>query len=202
LALVVAFGLLACGDAEDQSDVGASFAESAAHIHGLGVNPADQSLYIATHSGLYRSAQGTSTPEPVGESTQDTMGFSVAGPDHFLGSGHPGPGEDGPPNLGLIESVDGGRSWQEVSLGSQADFHVLRYAGERIYGFNGLTGLLMVSSDGGEKFRAVGRLPDVPVAVLAASRRELYAALHDGTVLESQDGGRTWARRVSTNPPS
>jgi hypothetical protein len=276
---MMAAGLLACGSDDEQSDTAASFAETASHIHGLGVDPADQSLFIATHSGLYRSAPEASTAEQVGESNQDTMGFSVAGPGHFFGSGHPGPGEDGPPNLGLIESVDGGQSWQEVSLGGQADFHVLRYAGERIYGFNGLTGLLMVSANGGEtweyhepptglldvavdpadpdhvigvsdlgliesrdggkswerqseaigylawpdrkrlylfdgdagvsvsrddgeRFRQVGRLPDVPVAVLAVNRRELYAALHDGTVLESRDGGASWARRVSPNSPS
>jgi photosystem II stability/assembly factor-like uncharacterized protein len=273
---LVALGLVACGGDEGESEPGASFVENASHIHGLGINPADQSLFIATHSGLYRSPRGSSTALPVGQSTQDTMGFSVAGPDHFFGSGHPGPGEDGPPNLGLIESEDGGRSWREVSLGGQADFHVLRYAGERIYGFNGLSGLLMVSSDGGQTwewnepptglldvavdpadpdhligvsdlgliesrdrgkswerqseaigylawpvrerlylfdgdagvsvsrdhgktFRAVGRLPDVPVAVLAPSDREVYAAMHDGTVLASRDGGASWAPRVSTN---
>ena len=28
------------------------------HVHGLGVNPADSSLYIATHTGLFRMRAG------------------------------------------------------------------------------------------------------------------------------------------------
>ena len=30
------------------------------HVHGLGVNPADGALFIATHTGLYRSGEGDS----------------------------------------------------------------------------------------------------------------------------------------------
>ena len=267
--LALAVALSACG-----SDDGAEgIAAEATHIHGLGINPADGSLFVATHAGLYRSEPGAKAAVQVGEHLQDTMGFSVAGPDHFFGSGHPGPGQDGPPNLGLIESGDGGKSWKEVSLDGQADFHVLRYAGDRIYGFNGLTGLLMVStdggkswlshepptglldlavdpenpdhvigvsdvgliestdggkswgrqseeigylawpnrmylylfdgdggvsvsSDGGETFRKIGHLPDVPAAVSAGRPRELYAAMHDGEVLWSSDGGASWLQRV------
>jgi hypothetical protein len=37
-----------------------------------------------------------------------------------------------PPNLGLIESRDGGETWKNVSLLGQADFHVLESAGRRI----------------------------------------------------------------------
>lgn len=40
----------------------------------------------------------------------DLMGFTVAGPDRFLASGHPGPGADLPEPLGLVESRDGGQS--------------------------------------------------------------------------------------------
>jgi hypothetical protein len=39
------------------------------------------------------------------------MGFSVAGPGRFIGSGHPDPSDtSSPPNLGLIESRDGGQT--------------------------------------------------------------------------------------------
>ncbi len=55
--------------------------ESAAlqHIHGLGINPADDRLFIATHNGLFSAAEGETRPEQVGTSTQDIMGFSVVG---------------------------------------------------------------------------------------------------------------------------
>lgn len=59
------------------------------HVHGLGINPADGSLIVATHYGSFRIPAGGDDAERIGESFQDTMGFTVAGADHFLGSGHP-----------------------------------------------------------------------------------------------------------------
>ena len=100
------------------------------HVHGLGINPADGALFIATHTGLWRSGLGESKSVRVGDNNQDTMGFTVIGRDRFLGSGHPDFRTDLPPLLGLIESNDGGRSWEPISLLGQADFHVLRSAGE------------------------------------------------------------------------
>ena len=29
------------------------------HVHGLGVNPADEALYMATHTGLFRMERGS-----------------------------------------------------------------------------------------------------------------------------------------------
>ncbi len=90
------------------------------HVHGLGINPADGSLLIATHTGTYRVEPDEDKAELIGANRQDTMGFTVAGPDRFLGSGHPDPNaarEGGlSPLLGLIESRDAGRSWQSISL--------------------------------------------------------------------------------------
>src|SRR5687768_6438573 len=56
------------------------------HVHGLGINPSDGSLFIATHTGLFRVAADSRKAVRVGDRFQDTMGFSVAGPDRFLGS--------------------------------------------------------------------------------------------------------------------
>jgi hypothetical protein len=47
------------------------------HVHGLGVNPSDGALFIATHTGLFRAADGDGTAVRVGGSFQDTMGFTV-----------------------------------------------------------------------------------------------------------------------------
>ncbi len=59
------------------------------HVHGLGINPSDRSLIIATHFGSFRLPAGGDVATRIGDSFQDTMGFTVAGPDNFLGSGHP-----------------------------------------------------------------------------------------------------------------
>jgi hypothetical protein len=187
-AIAVAFPLAACGG--DQS--GSSASAEIEHIHGLGVNPADGALHIATHSGLFRSAEGSSEVERVGESTQDTMGFTVVGPDHFLGSGHPGPGESGAANLGLIESTDAGASWRVVSLAGEADFHVLRYAHERVYAYNGLSGELMLSDDGGESWQR--RRPPAPLIDLAVDPTdpERIVASTEGGLGITEDQGRRW----------
>ncbi|MBA3381046.1 MAG: exo-alpha-sialidase, partial [Actinobacteria bacterium] len=125
------------------------------HVHGLGINPADGALYIATHTGLYRSGEGDSKSVRVGDRKQDTMGFSVIGPDRFVGSGHPDFRTDLPPLLGLIESTDKGRSWESISLLGDADFHVLRAAGERVYGYDASNDRLLVSADAGRTWEEV-----------------------------------------------
>jgi photosystem II stability/assembly factor-like uncharacterized protein len=189
---LAALALAACGDDDGGGGETAASDRAPEHIHGLGVNPADGALYIASHSGLFRSDQGAASAEPVGDSAQDTMGFTVIGADRFLGSGHPAPGEDGPPHLGLIESTDAGESWSEVSLAGEADFHVLRFAHDRVYGYNGLTGELLISDDGGESWDS--RTSPAPMIDLAIDPEdpERMIGSTEGGVGVSTDGGETW----------
>lgn len=120
------------------------------HVHGLGTNPADGTTYVATHSGVFRLAAGAD-PVRVAERYQDTMGFTVVGPDRFLASGHPDLTEASlPTHLGLIESTDAARTWQEVSLGGEADLHALDAGPAGVVAFDGLSGRLMSSRDGRE----------------------------------------------------
>jgi hypothetical protein len=242
------------------------------HVHGLGINPSDGALFIATHTGLWRVPPTSDRAERVTDRTQDTMGFTVVGPDLFLGSGHPDVRENLPPLLGLIESRDAGRSWEPISLLGEADFHVLRSKGDRVYGFDSSNGRLMLSSDrgrtwterkppgalldlavdpslprhfvasgerglleskdegrswrqlgraigllvwpdrghlylvdqsggvslsgdAGRTWKAVGAVGGQPAALMARSQNELYVAVHDGTIMRSVDGGKSWAVR-------
>lgn len=183
--------LAACGDDGDEGDEAAGSAAGPVHVHGLGVNPEDEALFVATHTGLFRSPAGSSSAERVDDQFQDTMGFTVVGPDHFLGSGHPAPGEDRPPNLGLIESTDGGQSWEELSLAGEADFHVLRLAHDRVYAYNVLSGELMLSADGGETWTT--RRPPAPLIDLAVDPR-------DSRARRRLDRGRTGAERGRRAP--
>ncbi len=164
-------------------------------MHGLGINPADRALYAATHYGLFRVPdQGKA--ERIGDVVQDTMGFTVVGPDHFLASGHPDlsderlnvPGK--PPLLGLIESTDAGRTWDPVSLLGEADFHSLVAAHDQIYGYDSTTGRLMVSADGKQwETRSQARMGDFAVDPLDADH---LVAMTEQGLAETSDGGRTW----------
>jgi hypothetical protein len=197
-AAIVSLAVAACGGDENDGDGSAarghdgSAGQGPVHVHGLGINPKDGALFIATHTGLFRAAPGESSPSRVGDSTQDTMGFTVAGADRFLGSGHPGEFDKAINPLGLISSSDGGRSWETVSLSGEADFHVLRWADGTIYGVDSGSGRLMVNDDRGERWQE--RSSPVPLLDLAPDPRDPQRLLAsgEGGLYNSADGGRSW----------
>jgi photosystem II stability/assembly factor-like uncharacterized protein len=164
------------------------------HVHGLGVNPADGALFIATHTGLYRVGKRAQKAERVGARFQDTMGFTIVGPNRFLGSGHPDLRDNLPSLLGLIESTDSGESWEPISLLGEADFHVLRFAGSRVYGYDASNDRLLVSADRGRTWNELERPgPLVDLAVDRGNPRRIVATTEAG-LFESRDGGESWNR--------
>jgi len=203
-AILIATALSACGDG-----VGASAPEVAkndpgpVHIHGLGENPADSSTVIATHTGIWRLPEGSSEASRVANRLQDTMGFAVAGPNHFVGSGHPDFSEDLPPFLGFMDSRDAGETWDKVSLLGEADFHVLEISGDRVYGFGSdfeeRRSQFLTSDDGGRtwiEFRVPEEL--ISVAIDPTDPETLVASGGTGLFVSS-DSGRNW-RTVQGSP--
>ena len=192
--LVLVLALAGCGGGEDSVFEGASVEQQAPgpiHVHGLGIDPADGSLFIATHTGLYRTPVGSTDAERVGDLYQDTMGFAVAGPGHFIGSGHPDLRENLPPLLGLIESRDAGKTWSSISLLGEADFHVLRSAGRFVYGFDSSNSRLLVSADRGRTWSE--RDAPEPLGDLVALAGEPATAIAAGSILyRTEDAGRTF----------
>lgn len=179
---------------DDSDSANPNDAYGVSHVHGLGINPADESLIVATHNGSFRIPAGSDAAERIGDSLQDTMGFTVVGPDHFLGSGHPdlaGRRAGQPAQLGLIESTDGGASWTNLSLGGEVDFHGLAYAHESTYGWDSGTGRLMVSTNRTD-WETRSTLDMYGFAVDPADADHVIAAGPDG-ILDSTDGGRTWS---------
>ena len=166
------------------------------HVHGLGVNPADGSLFVATHYGTFRIPDDGDA-QRVGGSFQDTMGFTVAGPDRFLGSGHPdvaGMRAGQPGRLGLIESTDAGETWQDLSLSGEVDFHGLAFARDQVFGWDSTSGRFMVSTDR-KRWDTRSTLELYGFAVDPDEGRRLVAASPWGVRLSS-DGGRMWAEPV------
>jgi hypothetical protein len=200
------FLLVACGGGSEGPETFTGIAPDdpgPIHVHGLGVDPDDGVLFIATHTGLYRVAKGETKAERVGDRYQDTMGFTIAAPDLFLGSGHPDARDlqnGTPPLLGLIRSKDAGRTWTPVSLSGEADFHVLRYLGDRVYGYDATNDRLMVSGDAGKNWTE--HQPPAPLVDLAADPEDAdhivvtTAGELPGTqgLQDSGDGGETWGK--------
>jgi hypothetical protein len=169
------------------------------HVHGLGVNPRDGALFIATHTGLFRAEAAGGKAVRVADRHQDTMGFTVIGADRFLASGHPDLREDQPPLLGLIRSDDAGKTWRPVSLHGRADLHVLRAVGRRVYAFDGNSGELLISDTGGRSW--VAHRPPAPLVdlVIDPDDADTVVAATDDALLSSRDAGRTW-RRLDDRP--
>ena len=198
--------LAACGDDDESEDAERARDASgtapkvedpgAIHVHGLGVNPKDDALFVATHTGLFRAPQGEATAKRVADRYQDTMGFTVVGPDRFLGSGHPDAREGLPPFLGLIRSTDAGNTWQEVSLMGQVDFHVLEASGDLVYGFGSdfdtQAQQLLVSSDGGKSWKKRGTPGGLfSLAISPDDARHVVATTEEG-LIASTDAGESW----------
>ncbi|MGH8620562.1 MAG: F510_1955 family glycosylhydrolase, partial [Burkholderiales bacterium] len=90
------------------------------HIHGLAFTPDGKALVVPAHIGLaiYRDGHWSLAQGPA----HDFMGFSVA-KNAIYTSGHPAPGSPLRNPLGLMKSTDGGKTWRQLSLYGEADFH-------------------------------------------------------------------------------
>ena len=203
--LAIAALLVFAGCSDEESDSSAAGDSSGApspedpgpvHVHGLGVDPADKALFIASHTGLFRLPQGGQEPERVADRYQDTMAFTIVGPRRFLGSGHPDGREDLPPFLGLIESQNAGETWEEISLMGEVDFHLLVAQGQSVYGFGseweGEEALFLASSDGGRTWdKRPVPAPLIGLALSPEDPRVLVASSPSG-LLFSRDGAASW----------
>jgi len=167
------------------------------HIHGLGVGA--DGLIIATHGGIFTAPDGETRARRLGDVQQDVMGLSVIDSRRLIGSGHPAPDQGGAPNLGLIESGDGGRTWRTISLDGEADFHALVASGERVYGYDGTLGRLMVSGDGGRAWQerrppsgvfSIAIDPEDPDRIVTATEQGLLASRDAGRTLRPLSGGQ------------
>jgi hypothetical protein len=191
--LPLAAWLVAVATDDDGGDAAVVVDPGVAHVHGLGVDPADGALYAATHSGLFLIPDEGSARR-IGGSFQDTMGFTVVGPNRFLGSGHPdaaGLRAGQPGLLGLIESDDAGETWEPVSLGGEVDFHALAFVHGAVYGWDATSSRFLVSADMKSWEERSAQI--MSGFAVDPDDGDYILAVGPGGVLASVDGGRTWS---------
>lgn len=112
------------------------------HIHSVAADMGN--FYLASHHGIYEwSDQGWNL---VGEEF-DAMGLTID-KGVFYASGHPGPGQDFPNPLGILESRDNGDTWTPKSLTGEVDFHLLEVSGDAMVGVAANYGVVVGSQDG------------------------------------------------------
>ena len=189
LAAATALLVSACASGGGEQESGSAQAADGVenpfgHVHGLAVDPGTDDLMLASHYGVYDLSG--EQPERVGP-VNDYMGFAVAGPDHYYASGHPGEGSDMPNPMGLIESTDGGETWELLSRQGESDFHAMAVSSEGVLGFDGA---LRFTSDGQEWSEVDAEVQ--PAHLAAFPEAPVVLATTQEGVQRSTDGGRTW----------
>ena len=206
LPLAAAALLCACGGGEERQSAAPWLNPhgEAPVVGSLAVNPADNALWMATNTGLFRVRDGA--PQRVtgklraGQISEQLV-IRFTGPDELLASGHPASAGALPEVLGLIRSEDAGRTWTSVSGFGTADFHAIERSGDRLIG--GLSGQaqVQVSADDGATWQtrtAPGVLTDLEVD--PTDHRRWIASTAEGVYLTT-DEGATW-RPVAPTPNS
>ena len=194
-AAALVLGLAACAPASEPS-AGASPTRQAdtglpsAHVHGLTVSGDTSQVLLATHDGLF---DVTKQPAAKIGGTNDLMGFTAGqGEGTFYASGHPGPGSDLPNPLGLIRSVDGGKTWEQLSRQGESDFHALTTTKSGIVASDGT---LRTSPDG--KAWTTVSAGFAPAVLAGHPDTDTVLATTPEGIQRSTDAGKTWTLEKS-----
>ncbi len=176
-------------------------------VHGVGIYSSEigdnsNSLYLATHNGLFKKDVGNNSSNnpgwiEVGNDKSDLMGFTIdqSNKGVMYSSGHPQIGG----NLGFRISDDYGVTWQKVSdvtTPTPIDFHTMTIGNnpEIIYAASGMGDNIFISTDGGKNWSITSHPDGQQVITLAANRSNsniLYAGTTNG-LFSSMDQGKNW----------
>jgi photosystem II stability/assembly factor-like uncharacterized protein len=173
-------------------------------IHGIGLfnaegsNNDDNSIYLATHNGLYNKKQQNSSWIKVGNDKSDLMGFVVNPTKEgvMYSSGHPVNGG----NLGFRMSTDSGKTWQTISsvTDTPIDFHAMSISpvnNNILYGSPGGGFALFITKDEGKTWSAITSIPSQIVSIAAdpLNPNGVYIGTGSG-LFYSNDQGNNWKK--------
>ena len=173
-------------------------------VGSVDVNPADDSVWFSTNTGIWRVPAEGGEPEQVTGSLSTDQGegeiseqlvVRFRGPDRLVGSGHPPADSALPAALGLIESDDGGATWSAISGLGQTDYHAIQLAGDAIVAGVFEAAAVSLSRDGGKTFEE--RTTPDPLVDLEADPEDpaRLVASTQQAVIGSNDGGESWRER-------
>jgi hypothetical protein len=176
-------------------------------IHGVGIfntdssnnnnNNNDNSVYLATHNGLYSKNQNSSWVQ-VGNDKSDLMGFVINPTNEgvMYSSGHPVNGG----NLGFRMSTDSGNTWQTISsvTDNPIDFHAMSISplnNNILYGSPGGGYALFLTQDEGKTWSAITSIPSQIVSIAAdpLDTNGVYIGTGSG-LFYSNDQGKNWKK--------
>jgi photosystem II stability/assembly factor-like uncharacterized protein len=149
------------------------------HIHSVATD--GKSIYVASHHGLY--ALEDNEWKMRGEDF-DIMGLAYTN-QTFYASGHPGPGQDLPNPVGVLESKDQGKTWTPLSLTGEIDFHLLEASKANFIGAASNIGEILQSSDGGRSWKSVQVPQFSDMALNPKSENEILIATQNGLFLSN-----------------
>ena len=180
------------------------------HVHGLAWSADGARLYIPSHHGLavYQDGKWSKAPGPE----HDYMGFSATR-ERFYSSGHPAAGSGLTNPFGLIRSDDGGKTWKQLGLEGESDFHLLAtgFASNAVYVLNHgpnsrmkSAGIHYTANDGLMWKKAAGRgiegepmslavHPEDPKVVAVGTRDGLFLSVDSGESFRRAGAGQTLA---------
>lgn len=174
------------------------------HVHGVSFSADGKTLYVPAHyglvlyeNGMWRKAEGLE---------HDYMGFAATR-SALYSSGHPAQGSSLVNPFGLLKSIDGGKTWKQLGMMGEADFHVLgtSYNTGTVYVFNMAPnskikweGLASTSDDGAtwRRLKQAGA-PAQPIAIAAhpSDANQVAIAAESGLYV-SGDGGDSFDQKV------
>ena len=186
VSLMLLFAVSACSSQTAEPVKVQSLADLS-HIHSVATD--GQSIYVASHHGLY--VLKDNEWKLRGEDF-DIMGLAFTD-GVFYASGHPGPLQNLPDPVGVLVSKDLGRTWDSLSLTGEVDFHLLEAAKGNFIGAAANLGAILKSTDGGINWANVPVPQFIDMTLNPEAENEILLATKDGLKL-SKDFAKTFEK--------